>query len=240
MNGSGSDAGNAYTKDSFTAAASGGSSSSGYSVPQWTGKPDPSLPDHLRPSNSLGAIPADDWRMKIYEIEATQPETYEVLTDMLKDSGYTSWESLGRGAALAGMDWQDFLVGRADMKLGRGGGGGGPTTTVSYDLSSESESYRTANPYFSQGLGRNMSAKENREFQKVLNQFQKENPTITTSGRGYSNSKGGFDPTQLAMGYVKGQENYAETQVATSFMSVLDSVLKNPQSLGQTLQERMN
>ena len=96
MNGSGSDAG--YNKESFKTAAAGDSSSSSYTVPQWTGKPDPSLPDHLRPSNSLGGIAADDWRMKIYEIEATQPETYEILTDMLKDSGYTSWESLGRGA----------------------------------------------------------------------------------------------------------------------------------------------
>lgn len=238
MNGSGSDAGNGYTKDSFAAAAGGGASQE-YQVPIAEGY-DPRIPLYLTKAPSQQVMGESAWREKIYEIEATDPESYEILTDALKDSGYTSWEALGRGAALAGQEWQSFLFDRAQMKLGSGGGGGGPTTTVSYDLSSESESYRTANPYFSQGLGRNMNAKENREFQKVLNQFQKENPTITTSGRGYSNSKGGFDPTQLAMGYVKGQENYAETQVATSFMSVLDSVLKNPQSLGQTLQERMN
>jgi len=64
---------------------------------------------------------------------------------------------------------------------------------------------------------------------------------VTTSGRGFSKTTGGFDPAELARSYVQGQEDYAESQVASNFLGVLDRILADPSNRpGPDLQERMS
>ena len=131
-------------------------------------------------------------------------------------------------------------LGACSAGLFGGGGSGGPTTTVTTNESNRGQAYQTINPQFEQGLGRQITADELTEFRDMLNKFERENPYITNSGRGYSKTTGGFNPAELSKAFVQGQEGYAEAQVAMNFMGVLDKILKNPDSLGETLQERMN
>jgi len=177
---------------------------------------------------------------ELLKIKATDPEAYKQFEKDMERSGYDSVDDMLYGAHLAQMDVNEFLQERVNSGLFGGGGSGGPTTTVTTNESNRGQAYQTVNPQFEQGLGRQITADELTEFRDMLNKFERENPYITNSGRGYSKTTGGFNPAELSQAFVQGQEGYAEAQVAMNFMGVLDKILKNPEGLGETLQERMN
>lgn len=175
----------------------------------------------------------------ILTLQAVDPEGYKKFEDALSKSGYNSLDDLLYGASLAGQPWEEFLYQRASSGLFNDGSGG-PTTTVTTNLSNRGQAYSTANPEFERGLGRQMSTDEVTEFQKTLNQFEKANPYVTNSGRGYSKTTGGFNPAELTRSFVEGQEDYAESQVASNFLGILDRILEDPSNRpGPDLQERM-
>ena len=179
-------------------------------------------------------------KQKLLELNANDPEAYKDFLKDMERSGYDSVDDMLYGAVLAQKDVNEFLKERVDSGLFGGGGSGGPTTTVTTNESNRGQAYQTANPQFEQGLGRQITADELTEFRDMLNKFERDNPYITNSGRGYSKTTGGFNPAELSKSFVQGQEDYAESQVAMNFMGVLDKILKNPDDLGETLQERMN
>lgn len=173
--------------------------------------------------------------------QAEDPEGYKAFLEAMSKSGYSDVDDMLYGAALVGEDWQEFLYRRASSGLfGDGGGGGGPTTTVTTNISNTGQAFNTVNPEFERGLGRGIGTDELKDFQKTLNSFERDNPYVTTSGTGFSKTTGGFNPSELVSSYVRGQEDYAESQVAMNFMGVLDRILKDPSSQpGPDLQERM-
>lgn len=173
--------------------------------------------------------------------QAEDPEGYKTFLEAMKNSGYSDVDDMLYGAALVGEDWQEFLYRRASSGLfGDGGGGGGPTTTVTTNISNTGQAFNTVDPEFQRGLGRGIGTDELKDFRKTLNQFERDNPYVTTSGTGFSKTTGGFNPSELVSSYVRGQEDYAESQVAMNFLGVLDRVLKDPSSQpGPDLQERM-
>lgn len=174
--------------------------------------------------------------------KATDPEAYKKFEDALENSGYSNLDDLLYGAALADQDWEEFLYSRASSGLfGSGGGGGGPTTTVTTNISNRGQAYDAINPQFERGLGRSIGTDELTDFRKTLNKFEKANPYVTNSGRGYSKTTGGFDSSELVRSYVEGQDDYAESQVASNFLGVLDRILQDPNNQpGPDLQTRMD
>jgi len=174
------------------------------------------------------------------EMKATDPKQYKDFLDLMDKSGYDDVDEMLQGAALAKQDVNEFLTSRADMGL-FGSGSGGPTTTVTTNESNRGQAFTTVNPQFEAGLGRQVNPDEVADFQKTLNQFERANPYVTTSGRGFSKTTGGFNPAELARSYVQGQEDYAESQVASNFLGVLDGILADPRNRpGPDLQERMS
>jgi len=179
-------------------------------------------------------------KQKLLEMKATDPKQYKDFLDLMDKSGYDDVDEMLQGAALAKQDVNEFLTSRADMGL-FGSGSGGPTTTVTTNESNRGQAFTTVNPQFEAGLGRQVNPDEVADFQKTLNQFERANPYVTTSGRGFSKTTGGFNPAELARSYVQGQEDYAESQVASNFLGVLDGILADPRNRpGPDLQERMS
>lgn len=179
---------------------------------------------------------AQDLAMK----HARDPEAQVAFDEALSRSGYGSLDEVLYAASLAEQPWEDFLYQRASSGLFGGGGSGGPTTTVTTNISNRGQAYNTINPSFERGLGRQIDEEGLGEFQKTLNAFEKENPYVTTSGKGFSKTTGGFDPSEMVRSYVEGQDDYAESQVAINFLGVLDNILKDPSNRpGSDLQERM-
>ena len=82
---------------------------------------------------------------------------------------------------------------------------------------------------FTQYLGRTATDEEVATWQELLNQAQRQNPTVTRSvpGGGVTNvtTTGGFEPTRFAREYAQSQEGYAERYAALNFMNSLDRVL---------------
>ena len=181
----------------------------------------------------------EDIKGELLLIEASDPQAYKDFQEKLKRSGYSSVDDLLYGAKLVGRDWNEFLNERASS--GMFGDGSGPTTTVTTNESNRGQAFTTVNPQFEAGLGRQVRPDEVADFQETLNQFERANPYVTTSGRGFSKTTGGFNPAELARSYVQGQEDYAESQVASNFLGVLDGILADPSNRpGPDLQERMS
>jgi hypothetical protein len=180
---------------------------------------------------------AQDLAMK----HARDPEAQVAFEEALSRSGYGSLDEVLYAASLAQEPWEEFLYQRASSGLfGGGGGSGGPTTTVTTNISNRGQAYNTINPSFERGLGRQIDEEGLGEFKETLNAFEEENPYVTNSGRGFSKTTGGFDPSEMVRSYVEGQDDYAESQVAMNFLGVLDNILKDPSNRpGADLQERM-
>ena len=202
---------------------------------QITGSLDPVSTFEFQPTKTNEKIKGE-----LLLMEASDPQAYKDFQDDLKKSGYSSVDDLLYGAMLVGRDWEEFLDERASSGM-FGDGSGGPTTTVTTNESNRGQAFQTINPQFEAGLGRQVNPDEVADFQETLNQFERANPYVTTSGRGFSKTTGGFNPAELARSYVQGQEDYAESQVASNFLGVLDGILADPSNRpGPDLQERMS
>lgn len=172
---------------------------------------------------------------------AKNPQAQVDFEEALARSGYGSLDELLYGASLAQQPWEEFLTQRVSSGLFGPEGSGGPTTTVTTNISNRGQAYNTVDREFEAGLGRGINPEELTDFKKTLNAFERENPYVTTSGRGFSKTTGGFDPSEMVNTYVRGQEDYAEAQTAMNFMGVLDRILKDPTNQpGPDLQERMD
>jgi hypothetical protein len=120
---------------------------------------------------------------------------------------------------------------------GGSGGSGGPKTTTS-----TSETVNLTDPDTARGLiesaigselGRRPTEKEYANFMNVLTARAEASPSVskttTTSGKGFSTSKGktqgGFNAQQVAKEYAGAQEGAAETAVATAGFDAFISLI---------------
>lgn len=117
------------------------------------------------------------------------------------------------------------------------------TTSRSVNISSESDAKATLNNAYQQMLGRMATDKELAVFRKALNDLEGKNATVTsTSGTSVSKggnqstsqtskTTGGFNAQQFAQDWARARPEYAETFAATTFMGVIDEMIRGGASL---------
>ena len=182
----------------------------------------------------------EEIKLELLKLQALDINAYKDFEDAMAESGYDDVDAMLYGAALAQQPWEEHLAQRVASGV-YAKGGGGPTTTVTTNVSNRGAAMQTINPAFERGLGRSVGYDEITDFKKTLNKFERANPYVTNSGKGYSTTTGGFNPAELARSYVEGQDDYAESQVASTFLGVLDRILDDPNNnAGPDLQERMS
>jgi predicted RNA-binding protein with RPS1 domain len=77
------------------------------------------------------------------------------------------------------------------------GGDGGPTTTRQTYITSASQTAKLANDIAVNLLERDLSPAEQEKIKKVVNAAQRKQPSVQTSGKGFSTTQGGVDEQQL-------------------------------------------
>ena len=209
-------------------------------IPYYLTRPEArdNLTGGMSPMPSTLTFAGEEMEMPIYEtqesileglatLDATDPGEFKKLNDLLRLTRFDSWESFLDSAALSGQPWDEYLEFRVktDQGLyGTGGGGGGGTSSQVY-LSSESQAGQMLDQAFTNYLGRTATDEEVATWQELLNEAQRQNPTVTTSSGRSSVTQGAFDATRFAREYAQSQEGYAERYAALNFMNSLDRVL---------------
>jgi predicted RNA-binding protein with RPS1 domain len=74
---------------------------------------------------------------------------------------------------------------------------GGPTTTRQTYITSKSQTAKLANDIAVNLLERDLSPAEQEKIKKVVNAAQRKQPSVQTSGKGFSTTQGGVDEQQL-------------------------------------------
>jgi hypothetical protein len=100
------------------------------------------------------------------------------------------------------------------------GDGSGPKTTTQTYITSPSQTAKLLNTVAEDLLGRKLTKAEQSKYTKLLNAQQKKQPTVTTSGDGFSNTRGGIDETQFITEQI-GNTAEAKTNSATDAYAVM-------------------
>ena len=153
-------------------------------------------------------------------------------------------------------DRPDGYLSVLNPSLYTGGGTTGPKygTSKSTDTRvtqySPSSAAQTASDTFEQELGRTASKAEIAAYTSAVNAAAKKEPStytgVTTTspgGKGFamgeSKSSGtqttGFDPTMFARNFARSQPDYAESFAAKNFLGIIQSLLKDPNAIGQVV-----
>jgi hypothetical protein len=69
-------------------------------------------------------------------------------------------------------------------------------------------------------LGRKLTKEEKKKYTRVVNEQQKKQPSVNTSGKGFSTTRGGVDETQLITEQI-GATAEAKTNRATDAYSIM-------------------
>lgn len=130
---------------------------------------------------------------------------------------------------------REFYVDKKDIygldREGKSGGGrggySGPVTQTRLTDPTTAESLLDTS--LKNYLGRAATKREKSEFLRALNQYEAENPTVTTPmGKGASVTTGGAQPTVFAEQFAQAQEGAAEYQAATTYLDAFLGALGNP------------
>jgi hypothetical protein len=103
---------------------------------------------------------------------------------------------------------------------GDGTGGDGPTTTTQTYVTSPSQTAKLLDTVAEDLLGRKLTKAEKNKYTQLINAQQKKQPTVTTSGKGFSNTRGGIDETQFITEQI-GATAEAKTNRATDAYSIM-------------------
>jgi hypothetical protein len=76
-------------------------------------------------------------------------------------------------------------------------GDGGPTTTRQTYVTSKSQTAKLANDIAVNLLERDLSPAEQAKIKKIVNAAQRKQPSVQTSGKGFTTTQGGVDEQQL-------------------------------------------
>jgi hypothetical protein len=113
----------------------------------------------------------------------------------------------------------DFLQNRAAEGLDSGTGTG-PTTTVQTYVTSPSQTAKLINDVAKDLLGRELTSAERAKYTKLINAEQKKQPSVQTSGKGFSTTRGGIDETQFITEQI-GNTAEAKTNQATDAYAIM-------------------
>lgn len=118
------------------------------------------------------------------------------------------------------------LAGRYDVLtvlLSEGSGGGdtgAPTTTASRYITSPSQTAKLLNTVAQDLLGRKLTKAEAAKYTKLLNSQQEKQPAMTTSGKGFTTTRGGVDEETFITEQI-GNTAEAKKNKATDVYSIM-------------------
>jgi hypothetical protein len=105
------------------------------------------------------------------------------------------------------------------MAEGDGGGDGPKTTTQTY-ITSPSQTAKLLDTVAEDLLGRKLTKAEKNKYTKLVNEQQKKQPSVNTSGKGFSSTRGGVDEQQFITEQI-GATAEAKTNRATDAYTVM-------------------
>jgi hypothetical protein len=101
-----------------------------------------------------------------------------------------------------------------------GTGAGTSRTTVQTYITSPSQTAKLLNTVAEDLLGRKLTKAEQSKYTKLINAQQKKQPSVTTSGQGFSSTRGGIDEQQFVTEQI-GATAEAKTNRATDAYSIM-------------------
>jgi hypothetical protein len=113
----------------------------------------------------------------------------------------------------------DYLE-QIGMEGAETGATGEPRTTVSTYVTSASQTAKLLNTVAEDLLGRELTKAEKNKYTKLINEQQRKQPSVTTSGAGVSSTRGGIDEQQFITEQI-GATAEAKTNRATDAYSIL-------------------
>ena len=90
----------------------------------------------------------------------------------------------------------DYLE-QIGMEGAETGDAGVPKTTVTTYVTSPSQTAKLLNTVAQDLLGRELTKAEKNKYTKLINAQQKKQPSVTTSGKGFSTTRGGIDEQEF-------------------------------------------
>lgn len=113
----------------------------------------------------------------------------------------------------------DYLeeIGREGAEAGVAGA---PKTTATTYVTSPSQTAKLLNTVAEDLLGRELTKAEKNKYTKLINEQQKKQPSVTTSRKGFSSTRGGIDEQQFITEQI-GATAEAKTNRATDAYAIL-------------------
>jgi hypothetical protein len=100
------------------------------------------------------------------------------------------------------------------------GTGSGPKTVKQTYVTSASQTAKLLDTVAEDLLGRKLTKAEKKKYTELINQQQKKQPSVTTSGKGFSSTRGGVDEAQFITEKI-GATAEAKTNRATDAYSIM-------------------
>ena len=97
---------------------------------------------------------------------------------------------------------------------------GGPTTTTQTYITSPSQTAKLIDTVAQDLLGRKLTKEEKKKYTQLINTQQKKQPSVNTSGKGFSTTRGGVDETQFITEQI-GATAEAKTNRATDAYAIM-------------------
>ena len=113
-----------------------------------------------------------------------------------------------------------YLQDRASEGADTGTGTGAPKTTVQTYVTSPSQTAKLLDTVAEDLLGRKLTKAEKNKYTRIINEQQKKHPSIQTSGKGFTSTRGGVDETQFITEQI-GATAEAKTNRATDAYSIM-------------------
>jgi hypothetical protein len=137
---------------------------------------------------------------------------------ILASQGYKSANSFAEKFDTARVTPLDYLeqIGIEGVESGTGG----PKSTATPYITSASQTAKLLNAVSVDLLGRELTKAEQVKYTKLINQQQKKQPSVTTTGSGFSSTRGGIDEQQFITEQL-GATAEAKTNLATDAYTIL-------------------
>ncbi len=113
-----------------------------------------------------------------------------------------------------------YLQDRASEGADTGAGTGAPRTTVQTYVTSPSQTAKLLDTVAEDLLGRKLTKAEQSKYTKLINAQQKKQPSVQTTGDGFTSTRGGIDETQFITEQI-GATAEAKTNRATDAYAIM-------------------
>jgi hypothetical protein len=108
---------------------------------------------------------------------------------------------------------------------GYGGGGGGGATSERIDLASPTQAQALLTQFMQASVGRNPKANEVSKFLDLLQEYQRNNPTVVSAAGSTVTQSGGIDAGVVAQEFVETLPDYTESQADRYYRSFMSALL---------------